>query len=69
MSNNYGETKEGKWLKENCYKYGFILRYLKGKENITGYAYEPWHIRYVGVDVATEIMQKNLTLEEYLGIA
>lgn len=69
LSNSYGETKEGKWLKENCYKYGFILRYLKGKENITGYAYEPWHIRYVGVDVATEIMQKNLTLEEYLGIA
>lgn len=69
LSNSYGETKEGIWLKENCYKYGFILRYLKGKENITGYAYEPWHIRYVGVDVATEIMQKNLTLEEYLGIA
>lgn len=69
LSNSYGETKEGIWLKENCYKYGFILRYLKGKENITGYAYEPWHIRYVGVEVATEIMQKNLTLEEYLGIA
>lgn len=69
LSNSYGETKEGKWLKENCYKYGFILRYLKDKEHITGYAYEPWHIRYVGVDVATEIMQKNLTLEEYLGIA
>lgn len=69
LSNSYGETKEGIWLKENCYKYGFILRYLKGKEDITGYAYEPWHIRYVGVDVATEIMQKNLTLEEYLGIA
>ncbi len=69
LSKSYGETKEGIWLKENCYKYGFILRYLKGKENITGYAYEPWHIRYVGVDVATEIMQKNLTLEEYLGIA
>lgn len=69
LSNSYGETKEGIWLKENCYKYGFILRYLKGKENITGYAYEPWHIRYVGVDIATEIMKKNLTLEEYLGIA
>ena len=69
LSNSYGETKEGIWLKENCYKYGFILRYLKGKESITGYAYEPWHIRYVGVDVATEIMKNNLTLEEYLGIA
>lgn len=69
LSNSFGETKEGIWLKENCYKYGFILRYLKGKENITGYAYEPWHIRYVGVDVATKIMKNNLTLEEYLGIA
>ena len=69
LNNNYGNTKEGIWLKENCHKYGFILRYLKGKEDITGYAYEPWHIRYVGVEVATEIMNKNITLEEYLGIA
>ena len=68
LSNNYGETKSGIWLKENCYKYGFIIRYLKGKESITGYSYEPWHIRYVGVEVATEIMQKNITLEEYLGV-
>ena len=69
LSSSYGNTAEGKWLVQNCYKYGFILRYLKGKENITGYAYEPWHIRYVGVEVATYIMQNNLTLEEYLGIA
>ena len=48
---------------------GFILRYLKGKEHITGYSYEPWHIRYVGVEAATYIMENNLTLEEYLGIA
>jgi len=68
LTSNYGETKEGIWLKNNCYKYGFIIRYLKGKENITGYSYEPWHIRYVGVEVATEIMQKNITLEEYLGV-
>ena len=47
-------------------KYGFILRYLPGKEDITGYAYEPWHIRYVGKEVANEICEKNLTLEEYL---
>ena len=46
--------------------YGFILRYLPGKENITGYAYEPWHFRYVGESVAKEISAKNLTLEEYL---
>lgn len=69
LNSNYGNTAEGVWLKENCHKYGFILRYLKGKEHITGYAYEPWHIRYVGVEVATEIMSKNITLEEYLGIA
>lgn len=69
IDNNYGNTKEGKWLRENCANYGFILRYLKGKENITGYMYEPWHIRYVGIDVAKEIMQKNITLEEYLNLA
>ena len=45
------------------------IRYPKGKEYITGYSYEPWHIRYVGVEVATEIMQNNLTLEEYLDLA
>lgn len=68
LTSSYGETKEGIWLKNNCHKYGFIIRYLKGKENITGYSYEPWHIRYVGVDAATYIMENNLTLEEYLGV-
>ncbi|EPY2272088.1 M15 family metallopeptidase [Clostridium sporogenes] len=60
-------TRAYKWLKENCYKYGFIIRYPKGKEDITGYKFEPWHIRYVGIDVATEIMNRNITLEEYCG--
>ncbi len=69
LDNNYGETAAGKWLQNNCYKYGFIIRYPKGKTNITGYNYEPWHIRYVGVDAATYIMTNNLTLEEYLKIA
>lgn len=50
-------------------KHGFILRYLDGEEDITGYTYEPWHIRYVGVDAAQEIMKKGITLEEYLGEA
>lgn len=68
LNSSYGETKEGIWLKENCHKYGFIIRYLKGKEAITGYSYEPWHVRYVGVAVATYIMENNLTLEEYLGV-
>ena len=69
LNSSYGETEEGIWLRENCFKYGFIIRYPKGKEHITGYAYEPWHIRYVGVEHATYIMNNNLTLEEYLGIA
>lgn len=59
------DTEEGKWLIDNAYRYGFILRYPKGKEDITGYNYEPWHLRYVG-DIASYIYFNNLTLEEYL---
>lgn len=60
------ENSDGfKWMQENGYKYGFILRYPKDKEYITGYMYEPWHYRYVGVDVATTIKNENLTFEEY----
>ena len=54
----FANTKEGKWLKENAHRAGFIIRYPKGKESITGYAYEPWHIRYVG-DIAESIYKKN----------
>ncbi|MEZ7110469.1 M15 family metallopeptidase [Clostridioides difficile] len=61
-----GSTKEAKWLEENAHKFGFIIRYPEGKEDITGTAYEPWHIRYVGKDAAEEIYSKGLTLEEYL---
>jgi len=57
--------EEIKWLHNNCYKYGFILRYPKDKTNITKYNYEPWHIRYVGNDVALNLYKNNLTLEEY----
>lgn len=64
----YGETASGKWLAANCHKYGFIIRYPKGKEDITGYKYEPWHIRYLGVDIATDVYQSGLCLEEYLGV-
>lgn len=60
------ETKEAKWLAENCHKYGFILRYPPEKTDITGIIYEPWHYRYVGVEDATKIMQLGITLEEYL---
>ncbi len=66
LTEDYIDTAEGRWLAENCHKYGFIIRYPKGKEHITGYLYEPWHIRYLGVDIATEIFQRELTLEEFL---
>ncbi len=59
-------SPEAQWLANNAYKFGFILRYPEGKEDITGYNYEPWHIRYVGKDAAKEIYDKNITLEEYL---
>jgi D-alanyl-D-alanine carboxypeptidase len=61
----FGGTKEAKWLAEHSYEYGFIIRYPEGKEDITGYKYEPWHIRYVGLDAAKEMHDKDLTLEEY----
>lgn len=64
----FGESPAGKWLAENAHKYGFILRYPKGKENITGYMYEAWHFRYLGVELATKVKESGLTLEEYLGI-
>ncbi len=63
--NDFESTKEYKWMLENAHKYGFILRYPKDKEYITGYIYEPWHYRYVGVEIATFIHQNNLTFEEY----
>ena len=59
-------TKEAKWLAENCHKYGFILRYPPEKTDITRIIYEPWHYRYVGVEDATKIMELGITLEEYL---
>lgn len=65
-STSFETTKEGKWLAKNCYKYGFILRYPLDKQSITGYNYEPWHIRYVGKSAAKEIFSENISLEEYL---
>lgn len=64
----FADTPEGKWLAENCYKYGFIIRYKEGTEDITGYMYEPWHIRYLSKEIAEEVHFSGLTLEEYLGI-
>lgn len=62
----FEETKAFEWLCENAHKYGFILRFPENKTGVTGYSYESWHYRYVGVQVATEIHSKGLTLEEYL---
>jgi D-alanyl-D-alanine carboxypeptidase len=61
----FAGTKEAKWLDQHSAEYGFILRYIKGKESITGYQYEPWHIRYVGTKLAKELAKKGITLEEY----
>ena len=61
----FHETEEAAWLKENAYKYGFILRYPDNKESITGYSFEAWHYRYVGIEAATYCYQNNITYEEY----
>jgi len=62
---NFQNTKEFEWMINNSYKYGFILRYPKSRYHITGFKYEPWHYRYVGVDIATYLFNNKLTLEEY----
>jgi D-alanyl-D-alanine carboxypeptidase len=62
----FAGTKEAKWLVDHAAEHGYIIRYLKGKESITGYQYEPWHIRFVGKEIAKEIMDKGITLEEYM---
>lgn len=68
LEESFGETKEGKWLKEHCWEYGFIIRYPKEKEEITGYMYEPWHVRYLGKTAAKSVTESGLCLEEYLNI-
>lgn len=65
IEESFGDTTDGKWLAKHCHKYGFIIRYPKDKTEITGYSYEPWHIRYVGKNLATYLYKNNLTLEEY----
>ncbi|WP_026694566.1 D-alanyl-D-alanine carboxypeptidase family protein [Peribacillus kribbensis] len=61
----FGGTKEAKWLQEHAADYGFIIRYPEGKQSITGYKYEPWHLRYVGTAIARDVMGRGITLEEY----
>lgn len=66
LRSSFGKTQEGIWLQNNAWKFGFIIRYPKGKEKITGYSYEPWHIRYVGIKASKEMKSKDMVLEEYL---
>lgn len=67
LNTNFAETDEGKWVKSHAHEYGFIIRYPKDKVDITKYQYEPWHLRYVGKEVATVIYKRGITLEKYLG--
>ena len=64
----FANTAEGQWVAANAYKYGFIVRYLQGKQPITGYVYEPWHLRYVGKDLAKAVYDSGQTLEEFFGL-
>lgn len=70
VSDSFANTKEGIWVNENCYKYGFIIRYPKDKDDETGYKYEPWHLRYVGIDLAAKLYNGGdwITMEDYFGI-
>ncbi len=65
----FGETPTGQWLRENSWRYGFILRFDEGQEQVVGYTYEPWHFRYVGVDVATAMHEQGVAnLEDFMGL-
>ena len=66
LDERQADTDEQQWLMEHCWEYGFILRYPEDKADITGIIFEPWHYRYVGKDVAKEITEKGITLEEYV---
>ena len=68
IDDSFGLTPESDWVAVNAHKYGFIIRFPEGKDEITGYQYEPWHIRYLGVEKATEVYESGLCLEEFLGI-
>lgn len=66
LGQSFAGTAGGKWIREHAWEYGFILRYDKGWEDVTGYQYEPWHIRYVGLEAAAEIREQNIPLETWL---
>ena len=66
LDETFADNPAYAWLVENAHSFGFILRYPEGKEGITGYTYEPWHYRFVGIEAATAIHEQGITLEEYL---
>ncbi len=66
LNAKFGDTEAGRWVAANGYRFGFILRYQEGQESVTGYAYEPWHVRYVGTEQAAAIYESGLPLETYL---
>ncbi|KMK77543.1 M15 family metallopeptidase [Alkalihalobacillus pseudalcaliphilus] len=66
LKEEFGETAEGMWLADHAHTFGFILRFPEDKEDITGYLYEPWHFRYLGQELATDVFNSGLTYEEYL---
>ncbi|NLB90756.1 MAG: M15 family metallopeptidase [Clostridiales bacterium] len=66
LHKKFGETVPGIWLAENAHRFGFIVRYQEGWEEITGYKYEPWHIRFVGVEHATKMFEEKIPMEEYM---
>lgn len=68
VDDSFASTPQAKWLAEHAWEYGFIIRYPKGKEGVTGYQYEPWHLRYLGTETAKAVYNSGLCLEEYLGI-
>ena len=65
LCEDFEETKEYEWLRENAHRFGFVIRYPREKEEVTGYRFEPWHLRYVGKKIAKELYENELTLEEY----
>ena len=67
LTETFGTTSEGMWLAEHAHHYGFVIRYPEGKSDVTGYAYEPWHLRYLGKEIATEIYESGQTVEEFFG--
>lgn len=68
VSQSFGSSREGRWVAANAHRFGFIVRYPQGKEHITGYMYEPWHLRFVGTEAARILVSRGLTLEEYTGV-